>query len=164
MAWFKVDDTLEAEALALACDIADEMDQCDQVLAGRCLADVTHRDDEHRQSVCVLPADHRTAHDDLLGCTWTDAEHHEPGNPARKPEDAPRTSERVDPALTDLRNGRPSDRNLAPLRGISGRPRITGKPGAWRPACTRHADLPDFRDWDNAREVAEAHHIICQEG
>lgn len=46
------------------------------VLAGRCLSDVTHRDEEHRQSICMLPAEHAPlAHDDCMGCTWTDADH-----------------------------------------------------------------------------------------
>ena len=45
-------------------------------LAGRCLSDITHRDAEHRQSFCMLPADHAPlAHDDCMGCTWTDADH-----------------------------------------------------------------------------------------
>ena len=46
------------------------------MLAGRCLSDITHRDEEHRQSVCMLPAEHAPlAHDDCMGCTWTDADH-----------------------------------------------------------------------------------------
>ena len=85
------------------------------------------------------------------------------GNPARKPEDAPRTSERVDPALTDLGNVRPSDRNLAPLRGMSGRPRITGKPEAWRPVCPFHPDVAAFHCWDVAEIVTLMHHRYCQE-
>lgn len=45
-------------------------------LAGRCLSDITHRDEEHRQSFCMLPAEHAPlAHDDCMGCTWTDADH-----------------------------------------------------------------------------------------
>ena len=45
---------------------------------GRCLADITHRDEDHRQSVCMLPKDHAPLmHDDCMGCTWTDAEHWE---------------------------------------------------------------------------------------
>ena len=48
-------------------------------LAGRCLSDVTHRDEEHRQSFCMLPAEHAPlAHDDCMGCTWTDADHWQP--------------------------------------------------------------------------------------
>ena len=48
-------------------------------LAGRCLSDVTHRDEEHRQSLCMLPAEHAPlAHDDYMGCTWTDADHWQP--------------------------------------------------------------------------------------
>lgn len=49
------------------------------MLAGRCLSDITHRDDEHRQSVCMLPVGHAPlAHDDCVGCTWTDADHWQP--------------------------------------------------------------------------------------
>ena len=48
-------------------------------LAGRCLSDITHRDEEHRQSFCMLPAYHAPlAHDDCMGCTWTDGEHWQP--------------------------------------------------------------------------------------
>lgn len=46
---------------------------------GRCLSDITHRDEEHRQSVCMLPVGHAPlAHDDCLGYTWTDADRWEP--------------------------------------------------------------------------------------
>ena len=45
-------------------------------LEGRCLSDITHRDEEHRQSVCMLPEGHAPLmHDDCMGCTWTDADH-----------------------------------------------------------------------------------------
>lgn len=50
----------------------------DALTEGRCLADITHRDDGHRVSVCVLPKGHTTAHDDALGCIWTDADHWQP--------------------------------------------------------------------------------------
>ena len=50
----------------------------DLLTEGRCLADITHRDDGHRMSICVLPKGHTTAHDDALGCTWTDADHWQP--------------------------------------------------------------------------------------
>lgn len=43
------------------------------VKGARCGADITHRDEGHRQSVCRLPVDHFDAHDDLNGCRWTDA-------------------------------------------------------------------------------------------
>ena len=85
------------------------------------------------------------------------------GNPARKPEDAPRTSARVEHAQSDPGNGRPSDRNLAPLRGMSGRPRITGKPEAWRPVCPFHPDVAAFHCWDVAEIVTLMHHRYCQE-
>lgn len=40
------------------------------------VTDITHRDEEHRQSVCMLPEGHAPlAHDDCMGCTWTDADH-----------------------------------------------------------------------------------------
>ena len=46
------------------------------VMAGRCLATVTHRDDDRLQSVCMLPSGHMPlVHDDCMGCTWTDADH-----------------------------------------------------------------------------------------
>ena len=32
--------------------------------SGYCLADITHRDEEHRQSVCILPREHTGPHDD----------------------------------------------------------------------------------------------------
>lgn len=61
------------------CDEARaERDTLRAILDGRCLADITHRDEEHRQSVCILAAGHATAHDDGMGCTWTDSEHHGP--------------------------------------------------------------------------------------
>lgn len=47
------------------------------ILGGRCLDGITLRDGEHRQAVCILAADHREAHDDGLGCAWTDGEHWE---------------------------------------------------------------------------------------
>ena len=47
------------------------------MLDGRCLADVTHRGEGHRQSFCMLPADHAPlAHDDCMGSTWTDGDHY----------------------------------------------------------------------------------------
>ena len=53
-----------------------EIEALRSILAGRCLSDVTHRDEEHRQSVCMLPAGHAPlVHDDCMGCTWTDADH-----------------------------------------------------------------------------------------
>ena len=64
-------------ALALVA-AAREREELRAVLNGRCLADITHRDEGHRQSVCILAAPHTTAHDDGMGCTWTDAEHHGP--------------------------------------------------------------------------------------
>ena len=49
------------------------------MLDGRCLSDITHRDKDHRQSFCMLPAEHAPlAHDDCMGCTWTDADHWQP--------------------------------------------------------------------------------------
>ena len=56
-----------------------EIEALRSMLAGRCLSDITHRDEEHRQSVCMLPAEHAPlAHDDCMGCTWTDADHWQP--------------------------------------------------------------------------------------
>ena len=73
----------ELPALLDAADERDalraERDALAAMVAGRCLSDITHRDEEHRQSVCMLPAGHAPlAHDDCMGCTWTDAEHWEP--------------------------------------------------------------------------------------
>lgn len=66
---------LAAERDALAAD----RDALRAMLAGRCLSGITHRDEEHRQSVCMLPAEHAPlAHDDCMGCTWTDADHWQP--------------------------------------------------------------------------------------
>ena len=56
-----------------------ERDALRSMLAGRCLSGITHRDEEHRQSVCMLPEGHAPLmHDDCMGCTWTDADHWEP--------------------------------------------------------------------------------------
>lgn len=56
--------------------LAEVTAERDALSEGRCLADITHRDEEHRQSVCMLPKDHAPLmHDDCMGCTWTDAEH-----------------------------------------------------------------------------------------
>ena len=53
-----------------------KLDALRATLEGRCLSDITHRDEEHRQSVCMLPEGHAPlAHDDCMGCTWTDADH-----------------------------------------------------------------------------------------
>ena len=40
---------------------------------GQCGADITHRDEHHRQSVCVRASGHSGAHDDGQGCSWTGA-------------------------------------------------------------------------------------------
>ena len=40
---------------------------------GQCGADITHRDEHHRQSVCVRASGHSGAHDDGQGCVWTGA-------------------------------------------------------------------------------------------
>lgn len=56
----------------------DEVERLRAILSGRCLAGITHRGEDHRQSTCILAADHETAHDDGLGCTWTDADHWQP--------------------------------------------------------------------------------------
>ena len=56
-----------------------EVERLSAMLEGRCLSDITHRDEEHRQSFCMLPAEHAPlAHDDCMGCTWTDADHWQP--------------------------------------------------------------------------------------
>jgi len=68
-----IDPAAERDALAA------ERDALRAMLAGRCLSDITHRDEEHRQSVCMLPVGHAPlAHDDCMGCTWTDADHWQP--------------------------------------------------------------------------------------
>ena len=38
---------------------------------GRCGVDITHRDEHHRQSVCVRKSGHSGAHDAGQGCVWT---------------------------------------------------------------------------------------------
>lgn len=35
-----------------------------------CGSSVTHRDEEHQQSVCTLPEGHDGSHDDGSGCIW----------------------------------------------------------------------------------------------
>ena len=47
----------------------------DLLTEGRCLADITLRDEEHRQAVCILAKGHDTVHDDGMGTTWTDKDH-----------------------------------------------------------------------------------------
>lgn len=37
----------------------------------QCGAGITHRDEHHRQSVCVRASGHSGAHDDGQGCVWT---------------------------------------------------------------------------------------------
>ena len=44
-------------------------------LKGRCLADITLRDDDHRMVTCILPEGHTFEHDDGMGCLWTDGDH-----------------------------------------------------------------------------------------
>lgn len=74
-----LDAAAERDALAEWRDFSEaELEALRATLEGRCLSDITHRDEEHRQSVCILPADHRTAHDDAMGTTWTDANHWQP--------------------------------------------------------------------------------------
>ena len=70
----------ERDALAEWRDFSEaELDALRATLEGRCLSDITHRDEEHRQSVCMLPEGHAPlAHDDCMGCTWTDADHWQP--------------------------------------------------------------------------------------
>lgn len=54
----------------------DAAERLEAILDGRCLSDITHRDEGHRQSVCMLPEGHAPLmHDDCTGCTWTDAAH-----------------------------------------------------------------------------------------
>lgn len=55
-----------------------EAEESRAVLAGRCLADITLRDEEHRQAVCILAKGHDTVHDDGMGTTWTDKDHWKP--------------------------------------------------------------------------------------
>ena len=75
-----LDAAAERDALAEWRDYSEaEIDSLKAMLAGRCLSDITHRDEEHRQSFCMLPAEHAPlAHDDCMGCTWTDADHWQP--------------------------------------------------------------------------------------
>ena len=70
----------ERDALAEWRDFSEaELDALRATLEGRCLSDITHRDEEHRQSVCMLPEGHAPLmHDDCMGCTWTDADHWRP--------------------------------------------------------------------------------------
>lgn len=67
------------EAAYIAAVNPAEVERLTGMLAGRCLSDLTHRDEDRRQSFCMLPADHAPlAHDDCMGCTWTDADHWQP--------------------------------------------------------------------------------------
>ena len=64
--------------------VTAERDALEAMLSGRCLSDITHRDEGHRQSVCMLPEGHAPlAHDDCMGCTWTDADHWQSHAPER---------------------------------------------------------------------------------
>ena len=72
-----LDAAAERDALAEWRDFSvAELEALRATLEGRCLSDITHRDEEHRQSVCMLPEGHAPLmHDDCMGCTWTDADH-----------------------------------------------------------------------------------------
>lgn len=75
----RVADMLAAVLPGLLAEHRAEANDLRAMLAGRCLSDIMHRDDEHRQSVCMLPAEHAPLmHDDCMGCTWTDADHWQP--------------------------------------------------------------------------------------
>ena len=49
--------------------------EAEVALEGRCLADITLRDDDHRMVICILPEGHTFEHDDGMGCLWTDGGH-----------------------------------------------------------------------------------------
>jgi len=51
----------------------DSLPRCACAVVGHrsCSADITHRDEGHRQSVCIKRAGHSGVHDDGQGCTWT---------------------------------------------------------------------------------------------
>ena len=49
--------------------------EAEAALSGRCLADITLRDDDHRMVICILPEGHTFEHDDGMGCLWTDGGH-----------------------------------------------------------------------------------------
>ena len=71
---------LDAEARLEAVDefIAEAMERlsaAEAQLKGRCLADITLRDDDHRLATCILPEGHTFEHDDGMGCLWTDGDH-----------------------------------------------------------------------------------------
>ena len=53
----------DADAVIAALGLVDEECQCG--------ADITHRDEHHRRSVCVRASGHSGAHDDGQGCVWT---------------------------------------------------------------------------------------------
>lgn len=55
-----------------------EVEALRAVLVGRCLANITLRDEEHRQAVCILAEGHDTVHDDGMSTTWTDKDHWKP--------------------------------------------------------------------------------------
>ena len=71
---------LAAEKVA---EVARLTAERDALAAGRCMADTTLRDEEHRLVLCVLPEGHRIAHDDLLGTSWTDGTHYDPSEVER---------------------------------------------------------------------------------
>ena len=66
----------DAASREYVAELVERVKAAEAMLDGRCLSDITHRDDEHRQSICMLAAGHATAHDDGKGCRWTDGEHY----------------------------------------------------------------------------------------
>lgn len=52
-----------------------------------CKDTITHRDEEHSTSTCVLPDTHLNAHDDGDGAHWTDGSHYMPDSIANAPTD-----------------------------------------------------------------------------
>ena len=66
--WLDQDAGLIAEAM-------ERLSAAEAQLKGRCLADITLRDDDHRMVTCILPEGHTFEHDDGMGCLWTDGDH-----------------------------------------------------------------------------------------
>lgn len=66
--WLDQDAGLIAEAM-------ERLSAAEAQLKGRCLADITLRDDDHRMVTCILPEGHTFEHDDGMGCLWTDGGH-----------------------------------------------------------------------------------------
>ena len=72
--WVRFEDGVPIVRVEMVGDLTAILDMAkvEVIPAGlTCGADITHRDEEHRQSVCILMSGHEGSHDDGQGCVWT---------------------------------------------------------------------------------------------